>query len=170
WMWAHPGKKLIFQGMEFGQWEEWRHARSLDWHLTQFAPHDGLRRLVQHLNHLYTSEPALFELDDTYEGYEWVDFHDSDNSVWSFLRKARSGPPLLFIVNATPVVRGAYRVGVPRSGFWREILNTDAQTYGGSNVGNWGGRHADHDWSWQGQPHSLLLDLPPLSVTAFKPE
>ncbi|GAB4182802.1 MAG: 1,4-alpha-glucan branching protein GlgB [Terrimicrobiaceae bacterium] len=170
WMWAHPGKKLIFQGMEFGQWAEWNHGRSLDWHLTQYPLHDGLRRLVQHLNWLYTSQPEMWELDESYEGYEWVDFRDSDNSVWSFLRKSKSGSSILFIVNATPVVRGAYRVGVPRMGYWKEVLNTDAETYGGSNVGNYGGRHAEENYSWQGQPHSMLLDLPPLSVCAFRLE
>ena len=168
WMWAHPGKKLIFQGMEFGQWAEWKHAGSLDWHLTEYPLHDGLRRLVQHLNWLYTHEASLFELDDTYDGYEWVDFNDSDNSVWSFLRKPKHGEPVLFVVNATPVPRDAYRVGVPTAGHWKEILNTDAATYGGSNLGNLGGREADEGWAWQGKPHSLAIELPPLSVSAFK--
>jgi len=167
WMWAHPGKKLIFQGIEFGQWQEWKHDQSLDWHLTQFASHDGLKRLVQHLNWLYTHEPAFFELDDTYDGFEWIDFNDSDNSVWSFMRKDRSGGVIVFVVNATPVVRGGYRVGVNAPGFYEEILNTDAETYGGSNVGNWGGREAEH-WAWQGKPYSLLVDIPPLAVAAFK--
>ena len=167
WMWSHPGKKLIFQGIEFGQWSEWKHDQSLDWHLTNFSLHDGLRRLVQHLNWLYTHEPAFYELDDTYEGYEWIDFHDSDNSVWSYMRKARDGSTVVFIVNATPVVRGGYRVGVNESGWYEEVLNTDAETYGGSNVGNWGGRHAEH-WGWQGKPYSIAVDLPPLSVNAFK--
>jgi 1,4-alpha-glucan branching enzyme len=168
WMWAHPGKKLIFQGIEFGQWAEWNHAQSLDWHLTQFDPHAGLSRLVQHLNWLYTSEPALYELDDSFEGYEWIDFNDADNTVWSFMRKARDGSTLVFVVNATPVVRGAYRVGVNSTGWYEEVLNTDAALYGGSNVGNYGGRWADENWSWQGKPHSILVDLPPLSVIAFK--
>lgn len=167
WMWAHPGKKLIFQGIEFGQWEEWKHGQSLDWHLMEFDLHDGLRRLVQHLNWLYQNEPALSELDDTYEGFEWIDFGDSDNSVWSFMRKGRDGNPVVFVVNATPVVRGGYRVGVNAPGWYKEILNTDAQTYGGSNVGNWGGRNAEPGW-WQGKPHSIMVDLPALSVTAFK--
>jgi len=168
WMWAHPGKKLIFQGMEFGQWQEWRHAQSLDWHLTQFPFHDGLRRLVQHLNWLYTHEPSFYELDDSYDGYEWIDFHDADNTVWSFMRKSKTGAEIVFIVNATPVVRSAYRVGLAAHGFYEEILNTDAGTYGGSNVGNYGGRWSDENWSWQGKPHSILFDLPPLSVIAFK--
>ena len=136
WMWAHPGKKLIFQGIEFGQFTEWKHAFSLDWHLTEHHFHKGLSRLMQHLNWLYTHEPSFYELDDSYDGYEWIDFSDADNSVWSFMRKSRSGESILFVVNATPVVRGGYRVGVPRPGFYEEILNTDAETYGGGNVGN----------------------------------
>jgi len=167
WMWAHPGKKLIFQGIEFGQWAEWNHSHSLDWHLTREAPHEGVSRLMQHLNHLYTSEPALYELDDQPEGYEWIDFRDSDNSVWSFLRKAKSGPPIAFVVNATPVVRQGYRLGVPTAGFYQEVLNTDAEIYGGSNVGNYGGCWAA-PLPWQGKEHSLQINLPPLSVSAFK--
>lgn len=169
WMWAHPGKKLIFQGIEFGQWEEWKHGQSLDWHLTQFSLHDGLRRLVQHLNWMYQNEPVLSELDDSYEGFEWIDFGDSDSSVWSFMRKDRAGNTIVFIVNATPVVRGGYRVGVNEPGFYKEVLNTDAETYGGGNVGNWGGRHSEGGW-WQGKGHSIVVDLPPLSVSGFKHE
>ncbi len=170
WMWAHPGKKLIFQGMEFGQWHEWNHGRSLDWHLNGFPQHDGLRRLVQHLNWLYTSEPSFFEWDESYDGFEWVDFNDSDNSVWSFLRKSETGAPILILVNATPVARDGYRVGVPETGFWKEVLNTDAETYGGSNIGNYGGQFAEEGHAWQGKPHSLLLNLPPLSVIGFRLE
>jgi 1,4-alpha-glucan branching enzyme len=168
WMWAHPGKKLIFQGIEFGQFSEWKHAFSLDWHLTEQHLNQGMRRLMQHLNWLYTHEPSFYELDDSYEGYEWIDFGDADNSVWSFMRKSRSGERILFVVNATPIVRGGYRVGVPQPGFYEEILNTDAETYGGSNAGNFGGVQAHEDWSWQNQPHSIEINLPPLSVIAFK--
>jgi 1,4-alpha-glucan branching enzyme len=168
WMWAHPGKKLIFQGIEFGQFSEWKHAFSLDWHLTEQHLNQGMRRLLQHLNWLYTHEPSFYELDDSYEGYEWIDFSDADNSVWSFMRKSRSGERILFVVNATPVVRGGYRVGVPHPGFYEEILNTDAETYGGSNAGNYGGVQAHADWSWHNQPHSIEINLPPLSVIGFK--
>lgn len=112
WMWAHPGKKLIFQGMEFGQRREWDYDASLDWHLTQFEPHEGLRQLVKQLNVLYAGEPALFECDDTFDGFEWVDFSDGDSSIWSFIRKPNAGASLLFVVNATPMVHGGYRVGV----------------------------------------------------------
>jgi 1,4-alpha-glucan branching enzyme len=168
WMFAHPGKKLLFQGMEFGQWAEWKYNQSLDWHLTQMPMHDGLCRLVQHLNWLYQNEPSFYEFDDSYDGYEWIDFNDADNSVWSFMRKSRNGASLVFVVNATPVLREGYRVGVPSPGFYGEILNTDAETYGGSNVGNFGGVPAQENWDWQGRPHSIVINLPPLSVVAFK--
>jgi 1,4-alpha-glucan branching enzyme len=166
-MYAHPGKKLLFMGGEFGQSREWNHDQSLDWHLTQFPEHDGLRRLVQHLNWVYTNEPALYDQDDSYDGFEWIDFHDSDNSVVAFLRKSRTGESMAFIVNATPVVREAYRVGVNGSGWWEELINTDAQTYGGSNIGNFGGQHSE-PIPWQGKSHSLLLRLPPLAVVGLK--
>jgi 1,4-alpha-glucan branching enzyme len=154
-------------GGEFGQSREWNHDRSLDWWLLNFPEHAGLRRLVQHLNWLYKNEPALWQLDDTYEGFEWIDFHDADNCVVAFMRKARDGAPLVFIVNATPVIRDNYRVGVPGEGFYQEVLNTDAEVYCGSNVGNYGGRHAE-PIAWQNQSHSIILRLPPLAVTAFK--
>jgi 1,4-alpha-glucan branching enzyme len=165
-MWAHPGKKLLFQGAEFGQWAEWNHNQSLDWHLTQFPLHAGLSRLVQHLNHLYQNYPAFYELDDTNDGFEWIDFHDSDNSVVAFLRKSAGGQIVIFAMNATPVVRGGYRIGVPRPGFYREILNTDAEVYGGSNVGNLGGLAAEAI-PWQGRDYSIMIELPPLSMVGL---
>jgi len=167
WMYAHPGKKLLFMGGEFGQSSEWSHERSLDWWLLDYPEHAGVRRMIQHINWLYKTEPALWELDDTYEGFEWIDFHDADNSVVAFMRKAKTGAPLVFIVNATPVVRSGYRVGVPGEGFYQEILNTDSGAYGGSNVGNYGGMHAE-PIPWQGQTHSIMLRLPPLAVSGFK--
>ncbi len=167
WMYAHPGKKLLFMGSEFGQWREWNHDMSLDWHLNDWPEHDGLRRLVQHLNWSYQNEPALFDLDDTNDGFEWIDFHDSDNSVVAFLRKSRDGQIIVFIVNATPVVREAYRIGAPREGRYDEVINTDAETYGGSNVGNYGGTDSQ-PVAWQGREHSLLLRLPPLGVVGLK--
>jgi 1,4-alpha-glucan branching enzyme len=167
WMYAHPGKKLLFMGGEFGQWREWDHDTSLDWHLLQHPEHDGLRRLVQHLNWLYRAEPALWDQDDTYAGFEWIDFHDSDNSVVAFLRKSSSGQTLAFVINATPVPREYYRIGVNGGGFYEEVLNTDAQTYGGSNVGNYGGVQAE-EVAWQGKSHSLVLRLPPLGVVGLK--
>jgi 1,4-alpha-glucan branching enzyme len=167
WMYAHPGRKLLFMGGEFGQWAEWNHNRSLDWHLLEGHRHDGLRRLVQHLNWLYIHEPALHELEDSHEGFEWIDFHDMDASVVSFLRKSSSGDFLVILVNATPVPRADYRIGVPQPGFYSEILNSDAETYGGSNKGNFGGAWAHHQ-GWQGHNHSLLLQLPPLAVVILK--
>ena len=169
WMYGHPGKKLLFQGGEFGQWGEWNYAQSIDWHLLDEPLHAGLRRLVQHLNWVYKNEPALWSLDDTYEGFEWIDFHDAENSVFSFFRKGTDGSIIVFVANATPVVREGYRVGVPREGYYREIINTDAEVYGGSNVGNFGGQRSEPVW-WQGRSQSLVLRLPPLAVVAFKHE
>ncbi len=169
WMYGHPGKKLLFMGQEFGQWREWNHDAGLDWHLLDLPKHDGLRRLVQHLNYIYKSEPALWQQDDSYDGFEWIDFHDADNSVVSFVRKSREGEMIVFIVNATPMVRHNYRLGVPRAGFYREIINTDADTYGGSNVGNLGGIQSE-DVHWMGREQSILIQLPPLATLAFKPD
>jgi len=167
WMYAHPGKKLLFMGGEFGQWAEWNHDQSLDWHLTQYPLHDGLRKLVQHLNYLYKTEPAFWRDDDNYLGFEWIDFHDADNSVLSFIRKAENASTILFVINATPVPRHFYRVGAPGEGWYEEILNSDAGVYGGGNVGNYGGAHAD-PIAWQGRSHSLVLTLPPLATMGFK--
>ena len=169
WMYGHPGKKLLFMGGELGQWREWNHDRALDWDLTNLPKHDGLRRLVQHLNYVYRSEPALWDMDDSHEGFEWIDFHDSDNSVVAFLRRSREGELLIFAVNATPIVRYNYRLGVPNDGFYREIINTDGETYGGSNVGNLGGLQTE-SVEWQGRTHSIIVNLPPLAVVAFKRE
>ena len=165
-MWAHPGKKLLFQGGEFGQWEEWRYNQSLDWHLTQLPLHAGLSRLVQHLNQIYKEYPAFYELDDTNDGFEWIDFHDSDNSIVAFLRKSAGGQKLVFAMNATPVVRAGYRIGVPEPGRYRGILNTDAEVYGGSGVGNISTIHSE-PVPWQGRDHSIQIVLPPLALLAF---
>ncbi len=169
WMYAHPGKKLLFMGQEFGQVREWNHDRQLDWFLLEQPKHDGLRRLVQHLNFTYQNEPALFDLDDTYDGFEWIDFHDADNSTIAFLRKSQAGDVIVFVINATPQVLHGYRIGVPAGGFYREIINTDAETYGGSNVGNMGGLEASAA-EWQGRTHSLQIEVPPLATLAFKLE
>ncbi len=169
WMYGHPGKKLLFMGGEFGQVREWNHDGALDWELTQLPRHDGLRRLVQHLNHVYRNEPALWNQDDTHESFEWIDFHDADNSVVSFFRRSREGEIVVFVVNATPQVLYNYRVGVPQAGYYREIINTDAETYGGSNVGNFGGVRSEPQ-AWMAREHSVLVHLPPLSTNAFKLE
>ncbi len=169
WMWMHPGKKLLFQGGEIAQWREWDHASSIDWHLLDYQPHRGVQELVKNLNALYRKELALFALDDKSEGFEWVDFRDSENTVWSFLRKAppQSGAPnLLVIVNATPVVRHHYRLGVPHSGWCDLLLNSDAGKFGGSGCLSTEGIQADAIGS-HGFDHSIVLDLPPLAVLVF---
>ena len=165
-MWAHPGKKLLFQGGEFGQWEEWRYNQSLDWHLTQFPLHAGLSSLVRHLNRIYQAYPAFYELDDSSDGFEWIDFRDSENSVVAFLRKSASGQQLVFAMNATPMVRSGYRIGVPGPGCYRGILNTDAEVYGGSGVGNISAINSE-PVPWQGRDHSIQIELPPLALLAF---
>jgi 1,4-alpha-glucan branching enzyme len=154
-------------GGEFGQWREWNHDQSLDWDLLDYPLHAGLRRLVQHLNYVYKTEPALWQLDDSYEGFEWIDFHDADSSVVVFLRKGENTSPFVFLVNATPVPRHGYRIGVPSDGWYEEVINTDAEIYGGGNIGNYGGMHADAV-PWQGRSHSISVTLPPLAVVAFK--
>ena len=168
-MWAHPGKKLLFMGQEFGQWAEWNHDASLDWHLLDDERHRGVQRLVRDLNRLYAQWPALHARDAEPDGFRWVVGDDRANSVYAWLRQAGSGPPLLVVANLTPVPRHDYRVGVPHAGHWRELLNTDAALYGGSNLGNGGGAWAE-PWPLHGQPASLSLLLPPLAVLLLVPE
>ncbi len=170
-MYGHPGKKLLFMGGEFGQTNEWDHEASLDWHLLEMGPyHRGLQRLVQDLNGLYRTQPALHQVDFSPDGFQWIDCNDSDASVVSFLRRARDpGDFLVFVCNFTPVVREGYRVGVPRSGFYHERINTDGAIYGGSNVGNAGNVLAE-PVPTHGQPQSLLLTLPPLATLVFRPD
>ncbi|MEK7859706.1 MAG: 1,4-alpha-glucan branching protein GlgB [Elusimicrobiota bacterium] len=169
-MFGQPGKKLIFQGCEFAQRDEWNHDKSLDWHLLQFGPHEGVRAFVERCNRLYRSEPALHEGDVDPSGFEWVDSNDADNSCMSFLRKAKRSDELVLVVcNFTPVPRDNYRVGVPRGGWWSEILNSDAKEYGGSGLGNLGGKNATAT-PFHGRSHSLEIGLPPLSVVFFKSE
>jgi 1,4-alpha-glucan branching enzyme len=165
---AQPGKKLMFMGAEFGQWREWNHDSSLDWHLVQFPPHAGLQLLVGDVNRLYASEPGLHELDCEPAGFEWVDASDTDSSVYSFLRHGKSGDDsVLVVINATPVVRTNYRIGVPQGGWWRELLNSDASEYGGSGVGNAGGVMSD-PVSVHGRANSISLKLPPLGALFFR--
>jgi 1,4-alpha-glucan branching enzyme len=167
-MWAHPGKKLVFMGGEFAQWAEWSHDNSLDWHLTEYARHQGISRWIADLNRLYREERSLYERDFSGEGFEWVDFHDWEESALSFVRKAKDPNDLVLVVcNFTPVTRYNYVVGVPRAGYWREVLNSDAQVYGGSGVGNFGGVEAA-PLPAQGRFYSLSLTLPPLSIMFFK--
>lgn len=169
-MYGHPGKKLLFMGGEMGQWIEWNHAESLDWHLLQYEPHQKLQRFVKDMNALYKREPALYEIDFDYTGFEWIDFHDADNCILSFLRRGRTYDDILiFVCNFTPVPRYPYRIGVPKAGFYRELMNSDSEIYGGGNIGNSGGVCAEPT-PWQGRPYSIELVLPALSVLILKPE
>lgn len=168
-MYGHPGKKLLFMGGEFAQFREWHEAESLEWHLLGYPFHRGLQQFVRDLNDLYRRESALHEVDFSWEGFEWIDFRDVDNSIVAFIRWAGNREePLIFVSNFTPVPREGYRLGVPTLGYYRELLNSDAEVYGGSNMGNAGGLPAD-DIPWQGQPASLLITLPPLATVVFKP-
>ena len=167
-MWCTPGKKLLFMGCEFGQWREWNHDQGLDWHLLDDGRHAGLQRLVADLNALYRAEPALHQLDESPEGFEWIDANDNEACAISYLRRDRDGGLVLVVCNFTPVVRQGYLVGVPVEGFWREVLNTDADTYGGSGVGNMGGVDT-LPFGTHGRDHAISLTLPPLSVLVLKP-
>ena len=166
-MYGQPGKKLLFMGDEWGQWQQWKHESSLDWHQLGFKPHEGMQRWVTDLNRLYKNQPALHEGDCYNDGFEWVDCSDSASSIMSFLRKAQNGESILVICNFTPVARGGYRVGVPHGGLWKELLNSDADIYWGGGQGNMGGAHADPH-GWHGRPFSLHLNIPPLGVLFFK--
>jgi len=185
-MYVHPGKKLMFMGCEFGQWREWTHEQSLDWHLLEPADagggnhaggyHAEILSFVTDLNHLYRREPALFEVDFEAPGFEWIDCNDSDASVISLIRHGKktgdgigAGPEeqIIAVINWTPVVREHYRIGVPAAGHYAELLNSDAAAYGGSNVGNQGGVDSE-DIEAHGRKQSLNLTLPPLGALFFK--
>jgi 1,4-alpha-glucan branching enzyme len=169
-MFTHPGKKLLFMGGEIGQWREWNHDDSLSWELVDQRLHAGLFRLVRELNHLYRRERALWELDSDARGFRWIDCHDREHSVVSFLRTSRDGTShLVVVLNLTPVPRHGYRIGVPDAGGYRELFNSDAEMFGGSNLGN-GGRVEAEGVGHHGYAQSLSLTLPPLSVLVFKPE
>ncbi|MCK5503637.1 MAG: 1,4-alpha-glucan branching protein GlgB [Thermodesulfovibrionia bacterium] len=167
-MYGHPGKKLLFMGGEFAQWKEWNHEESLEWNALEYPSHQGVRKWVKDLNHLYRNEPALYEMDFSLDGFEWIDFHDWEQSVIGFIRKSKSsGESVLVACNFTSVPRYDYRIGVPHGGFWRELINSDSEIYGGSGCGNSGGVEADAIRS-QKRHFSLSLTLPPLSVLFFK--
>jgi 1,4-alpha-glucan branching enzyme len=167
-MFAQPGKKLLFMGNELAQWGEWNYQSSLDWHVLDHADHAGIQRWVKDLCHAYRAEPALYEHDCEPAGFEWVDCNDSENSVIAFLRKARNGKDAVLVVcNFTSLPRHDYRVGVPRGGYWKELLNSDATVYWGSGMGNYGGQEAQPA-PWHNRPCSLSITLPPLSVVFFK--
>lgn len=166
---AHPGKKLLFMGGEFGQWNEWSEARSLDWHLLDDTMHQQLQTFVRDLNHLYKNEPALYEVDNSWEGFSWVDINDAENSVISLQRTAKNADDFLIIVcNFTPIPRPDYRVGVPKLCRYREAINSDWPQYGGSGVETGSEIYAD-EYAWQSCPYSARIHLPPLGVTILKP-
>jgi len=167
-MWAHPGKKLLFMGQEIGQREEWNHNTSIRWELLEFEPHRKLQTLARELNRLYRANPALYQVDFHHSGFEWVDFHDWENSIICFLRYAEDRRDyLLFCCNFTPVPRQGYEVGVPEEGFYEEILNTDSELFGGTNTGN-GGLVSSRPKPKHNRPNSIAVTLPPLAVVAFR--
>ncbi|GFM33393.1 1,4-alpha-glucan branching protein GlgB [Desulfovibrio subterraneus] len=166
-MWAHPGKKLLFMGGEFGQWNEWSEERELDWCLRQFPAHEGIRNLVKDLNGVLVREPAMHKADHDWSGFRWVDITDYAASVISFQRMAPEARPLLWVFNFTPVVRQHYRIACPGGGQWQELLNSDSEHYGGSNVGNNGALMAEQDHFSGG--YYLELTLPPLAALCFSP-
>ncbi|HYQ82665.1 MAG TPA: 1,4-alpha-glucan branching protein GlgB, partial [Rubrobacter sp.] len=168
-MWAQPGKKLLFMGCELAQYREWNHDASLDWHLLEDEGHAGIGRWLEDLNRLYREDPAMHELDVSPEGFQWIDANDAENSVFSFLRKGKTGEPVVVVFNFTPLPRENYRIGVPGGGHWKEILNSDAARYGGSNRGNMGGLDAV-PIPLHGRSHSLTLALPPLGAVFLKRE
>jgi 1,4-alpha-glucan branching enzyme len=167
-MYGHPGKKLLFMGGEFGQWREWNHDRSLDWHLLDDPSHAALRRYTKELNGLYRAEPALHQCDFDPSGFRWIDCNDNENSVFSIIRYARDHHDfVVMLFNFTPVPRMEYRVGVPEPGWYLELLNSDAEVYGGGNVGNGGGVGTD-PVAAHGFDHSLRLIVPPLGTLVLK--
>jgi 1,4-alpha-glucan branching enzyme len=170
WMWAHPGKKLLFMGAEIAQDREWSHDRSVDWHLADHPSHAGVDTLIRTLNLLYKERPALWEMDFDWQGFRWIDANDTDQNVLSFLRFAANPDdrPLACVANLSPVVRQDYRIGLPKGGWWKEVLNTDAPAFWGSGVIN-GSRHADFG-PWHGLDFSTEMTLPPLAVVWLEPE
>ena len=170
-MFAQPGKKLLFMGDEFGQVREWTHDASLEWHVLQYPLHRGVQFWIEQLNRVYRDHPALHELDSESSGFEWVDANDSETSTLSFLRKGKSPKETILVVcNFTPVPRLKFRVGVPRGGYWRELLNSDSTHYAGSGVGSSGGVVAESKGAHGRRPFSLALTLPPLGILFLKAE
>ncbi len=169
-MYAHPGKKLLFMGDEFGQRNEWNHQVALDWSSLEKEVHSQLQQCVSDLNRLYSDQAALYEVDFDWDGFEWIDFRDMDQSTIAFVRRAKDTAEFVLVVcNFTPVPRFGYRLGAPVGGYYRELFNSDASAYGGSNLGNIGGVLAE-DEPWQDFPYSLSLTLPPLAVVILKPD
>lgn len=169
-MYGHPGKKLLFMGAEIGQWNEWNHKSSLDWHLLQHDSHQQLQRFLRDLNKLYSSNSSLWQIDFDGLGFQWIDFQDADNSLVAFYRRGKKKEDVIVVVcNFTPVPRRHYRIGVPLAGYYHEVLNSDSAYYGGSNVGNLGGLWAEPT-PYHGLEHSIALDVPPLAAVFLKPD
>jgi 1,4-alpha-glucan branching enzyme len=169
-MWAHPGKKLLFMGCEIGQEAEWSEERSVDWHLLEAADHAGVQSLVRDLNRIYKERPALWEVDFEPGGFQWLEPNDAHANVLAFARRSKDGSEVLVCVcNLSPVPRDQYRLGMPKPGRWVEALNTDSTYYGGSDVGNLGGVEAE-EFAWHDQPCSAEVTLPPLGVLWLVPE
>jgi 1,4-alpha-glucan branching enzyme len=164
------GKVLNFMGAEFGQFSEWSEERGLDWHLLGYEKHAKLKDWVKDLNHFYKSQPALYEVDFDSNGFRWIEANDTDASTYSYIRYAKDKSDyLIIIMNFTPVVREHYQLGVPEAGFYKEMLNSDSEIYGGSNVGNIGGVQS-HDLAKHGLPHSVSLTVPPFGMLILKKE
>nr|VFJ54016.1 MAG: 1,4-alpha-glucan branching enzyme [Candidatus Kentron sp. DK] len=169
-MFTHPGKKLLFMGLEFGQGFEWDSAGLVDWDLLQYEYHEGLRRLVKDLNHLYHNSSALYLYEFEWQGFDWIDCHDSHQSILSYLRKGEDGEAMVVIVNFTPVPRHEYRIGVPYPGKYQEVLNSDSEFYGGSNLGNGMVPLEAEEKTWMNRPYSVMVTVPPLGAVILKPE
>ena len=168
--WMFPGKKLLFMGCEIGQMAEWNHNSQLDWWLLEAGPyHKGLQQFVEDLNRVYLAEPALWAADFKHEGFQRLDCTDHEQSVMSFIRRGGGGADIVVILNLTPVPRSPYRIGLPKAGFWKEVINSDSAVYAGSNQGNAGGLTAQAT-PCHGQPFSAEFILPPLSISVFKAE
>jgi 1,4-alpha-glucan branching enzyme len=169
-MFAQPGKKLVFQGGDIGQWDEWDHDKSVDWNLLQYAPHARLQKYMSDLAHTYQRERSMWEVDFSHDGFEWIDFRDWESSIVAFLRKAKDRRDhTVFAFNFTPVPRWDYRIGAPEKVFYEEAMNSDSEAYYGSNLGNAGGVWAD-DQPWNNMPHSIKITLPPLAMVMFRPK
>jgi 1,4-alpha-glucan branching enzyme len=169
-MWTHPGKKLLYMGSDFAQWNEWNHDQSLQWDLLDYGTHGGVQKMVADLNALLKREPALHQVDFSYKGFEWIDCHNGHDSALSYVRRGKDPDDFLVVVcNFTPVVRQNFPIGVPKKTWYREIFNSDSEWYGGSNVGNFPGVQAS-DTEAHGRPASVQITLPPMAVVVLKPE
>jgi 1,4-alpha-glucan branching enzyme len=164
---THPGKKLLFMGTEFGQGTEWNSATVLDWYVLDYPLHQGMQRLTRDLCHLYRKTPALYRYEFDWQGFDWIDCNDAEQSILSFMRKGDDGEIAVVIVNLTPVPRESYRIGVPQAGRYREIINSDSEYYGGSNMGNGPSPLVAEETPWMNRPYSLSLTLPPLASIVF---